>query len=126
MAKTVKINDLAAAITKELREYNQEVTDGLKKEVRQVAKDCAKEIKANSPVYSGDYKKGWKSIVAYENWDDIRMTVHNSTDYQLAHLLENGYSLVNGGRVEGRPHIAPAAEHATETLEKKVKVLVKK
>lgn len=123
----VKVGALATALTKELQKYSQVIADDLKSEVRQVAKDCAKEIKANSPENTGGYKKAWKATAAVENPTGIRIIVHNPDYYWLAHLLENGHtSPLTGVRVEGRPHIAPAAEKAVNTLEKKVKALVKK
>lgn len=122
----VGIDGLADAIAKELAEYSQDVTDGLKKEVKQVAKECRQDIAQSSPEFTGDYKKGWATKVNYEGADDIRMTVHNRTDYQLTHLLEYGHAIPTGGRVEGKPHIRPAEERAAEKLVKKVRVVVKK
>lgn len=121
----IRVEDLASAIEEELSAYSQEVTDGLKKEVKQVAKECKEEIQQNSPVLTGSYKKGWTSQVAYENQEDIRVVVRNKTDYQLTHLLENGHAKVTGGRVEGHPHIAPAEQNAEKKLLKKVKVVVR-
>lgn len=121
----VSIDDLAAAIAQELEQYGQDVTDGLKKEVKQVAKECKQEIQQNSPVLTGGYKKGWKDQVAYEGRNDIRMAVRNKTDYQLTHLLEHGHAKVSGGRVDGQPHIGPADQHAEKKLMQKVKVVVK-
>ena len=124
MAK-VKIDGLADAIIKELSEYNQEVTDGVKQEVKAVAEECKTEIQQNSPKLTGSYRKGWRDVVVFENANDIRVEVHNKTDYQLTHLLEDGHAKVNGGRVEGKPHIGPAEQNAEEKLLKKVKVVVK-
>lgn len=121
----IRVEDLANAIEKELASYSQDVTDGLKKEVKQVAKECKAEIQQNSPVLTGSYKKGWSDQVAYENQQDIRAVVRNRTDYQLTHLLENGHAKVNGGRVEGHPHIGPAEQNAEKKLLKKVKVVVR-
>lgn len=125
MAK-VKIDELADAIIKELSEYNQEVTDGVKQEVKSVANECKTEIQQNSPKLTGSYRKGWREKTMYESADDIRISIYNKTDYQLTHLLENGHAKVNGGRVEGKPHIGPAEQHAEEKLLKKVKVVVRK
>lgn len=125
MAK-VKIDGLADAIIKELSEYNQEVTDGVKQEVKSVANECKTEIQQNSPKLTGSYRKGWREKTMYESADDIRISIYNKTDYQLTHLLENGHAKVNGGRVEGKPHIGPAEQHAEEKLLKKVKVVVRK
>lgn len=119
------IDGLADAIAKELSEYSQDVTDGLKKSVKQVANECKDEIVQNSPVLTGSYKKGWGTKISYEASDDIRVTVRNKTDYQLTHLLEYGHAMPTGGRVEGKPHIRPAEENAAEKLMQKVKVVVK-
>ena len=119
------IDGLADAIAKELSEYSQDVTDGLKKSVKQVAKECKDEIVQNSPALTGSYKKGWGTKINYEASDDIRVTVRNKTDYQLTHLLEYGHAMPTGGRVEGKPHIRPAEENAAEKLMQKVKVVVK-
>lgn len=121
------IDGLANAIAKELSEYSQDVTDGLKKSVKQVSKECKDEIVQNSPVLTGSYKNGWATKVSHEANDDIRITVHNRTDYQLTHLLEIGHAGPNGiGRdTPAKPHIRPAEEHAAEKLMRKVKVVVK-
>ena len=120
----VKIDGLADAIVKELEEYRQDITDELKREIKTVAKECKQDIQRNSPVLTGSYRKGWQDKVAYEGDDDIRVIVRNRTDYQLTHLLEYGHAKVNGGRVQGHPHIGPAEQRAEEKLMKKVKDLL--
>lgn len=125
MAKTIKPDELAAAIAAELESYRQEVTDGLKKEVKKVAKETVKQIKSDSPQKSGGYSKGWKMKTAYEDQEDIRILIYNSKKPQLAHILEHGHAKVNGGRVEGKPHIIPAEQEAEKKLMNKVKVVVR-
>lgn len=121
----IKISDLADAVSRELAAYDQDVTDGLKKEVKQVAKDVVAELKQTSSRNTGDYAKGWKSRVEYESPEDIRVRVYNSKKPQLTHLLENGHAKQNGGRVNGTPHIGPAEEKAEKSLASKVKVVVR-
>lgn len=121
----IDISNLAAEIEKELLNYSQEVTEQLKESIKQVAEETVTEIKNNSPSRTGKYRKGWKTKVAYEGQEDLRILVHNRTSYQLTHLLEYGYAKVNGGRVEGKKHIAPAEENAANKLINKVKVGLK-
>ena len=95
MANRVAVTDLAGAIAQELETYRQDVTEG------------------------------WQNKVEYEDDENIRVIIRNRTDYQLTHLLEHGHAKVNGGRVEGHPHIGPAEQRAEKKLLKKVKVVVK-
>ena len=136
MSETVSVDNMAKALAAELQNYCQDVTDGVKADVKSVAKDTVKELQSTSPVDTrrtgrrGRYAKGWKDAVAFESDLDIRVEVHNKTDYQLAHLLEFGHEVVVGGKVvghyDGQAHIRPAEEKAEEKLIKKVKVRVRK
>lgn len=129
MSKTVRPDELATAILSELKNYDQAVTDGVKKGVRQVAKECRQDIVTGSPVQTGDYKAGWRDKVAYESYSDIRMRVFNKTDYQLTHLLEHGHAGPGGtakGSARPFPHIGPAEQKAEQKLLTRVKVVIKK
>lgn len=136
MSEKTSVDNMAKVLAAELQDYCQEVTDGVKADVKTVAKETVKELQATSPVDKrrtgrrGQYAKGWNDAVAYESDLDIRVEVHNKTDYQLAHLLEFGHEVVVGGKVvghyEGTAHIRPAEEKAEEKLMNKVKVRVKK
>ena len=125
MPQNIAIDGLADAIMDELEAYDQQVTDSMKKACQEVALQCLQDIKNNAPEHTGKYKKGWRATVAYEADDDIRIVVHNKTHYRLTHLLENGHVKRGGGRVEGRPHIAPAEGKAREALIGKIKVVVR-
>ena len=123
---SIAIDNLAAAISQELRNYSQDVAAEMKESVMESAQACVRELKQTSPEQTGDYRKGWRVKKAYESASDIRCQVHNATDYQLTHLLEDGHAKVGGGRVDGIPHIEPAAENAARLLEKDVKIRVGK
>lgn len=120
----IKIDELANAVTDALREYSEELMEDVKDSVRSSAEVCVSELKITSPELTGSYKKGWRIKTAFESSDDIRLQVHNATDYQLTHLLENGHANVDGGRTSGKPHIGPAADNAAQLLEKDVKLKV--
>ena len=121
----VEISQLAEAVVKELKNYSEEVTEKIKKAESDIAKKTVTELKSTSPVgRTGKYAKGWKTTVTFENRYNKRVTIHNKV-YQLTHLLEYGHAKVNGGRVEGKPHIAPAEEKAINEFLKTVKEAVK-
>ena len=123
---TVAVDNLAAAIAQELQEYSAEVSEDMKEAVKSAAAACVTTLKQTSPKDTGDYAKGWRKKVAFESSQDIRMQVYNKTDYQLTHLLEDGFSHASGGRVAAQPHIQPAADQAAELLEKDVKIRIGK
>jgi len=115
------INDLADLVMDGLREYSELADTAMKKAVRKTATSVKKEISANAPVKSGRYKKSWTARKTKENSHSLEMTVHSEDRYQLAHLLEKGHAKRNGGRVAGRPHIAPAEENGVDLLESLIK-----
>lgn len=125
MARKIPLQQLEVEIVKELSQYSQEVADGIKKKVNEVADKMVKRLKQTSPKDTGKYAKGWKKKVEFENNEDIRVRVYNSTKPQLTHLLENGHAKQNGGRVNGKPHIGPAEQEAEKKLTNGIKVVVR-
>lgn len=111
------IDDLADEIMAGLQEYAELADDAMKTAVKKTATTVKKEIAANAPKDTGAYGKSWTAKKIKENSHTLQMTVHSKSHYQLAHLLEKGHAKRNGGRVQGKPHIAPAEEHGAELLE---------
>ena len=111
------IDDLADEIMAGLQEYAELADDGMKNAVKKTATTVKKEIAANAPKDSGAYGKSWTAKKVKENSHTLQMTVHSKNRYQLAHLLEKGHAKRNGGRIQGKPHIATAEEHGAELLE---------
>ena len=111
------IDNLADEIMAGLQEYAELADDAMKKAVKKTATSVKKEISANAPKDTGAYSKSWTTKKVNENSHSLQMTVHSKSHYQLAHLLEKGRAKRNGGRVQGKPHIAPAEEHGAELLE---------
>ena len=111
------INDMADEIMKGLTEYADLTNESMKKAVRKTATSVKKEISANAPKKTGAYAKSWSTKKTKENSHSLEMTVHSKNKYQLAHLLEKGHAKRGGGRVSGKPHIAPAEEDGVQMLE---------
>ena len=123
--KSIRPDELSEAILGIVKEYRQDVADGLKREVKEVGRDCRDDIRDHSPRESGEYADSWSDHVAFERADDIRIIVYNRKHYRRTHLLENGHLKAGGGRVNGRAHIRPAEQRAAERLLNRAKVVVR-
>lgn len=111
------IDNMANEIMKGLKEYSELADTEMKKAVRKTATSVKKEISANAPKRTGKYAKSWTTKKVKENSHSLEITVHSKDRYQIAHLLEHGHAKRNGGRVAGKPHIAPAEENGADLLE---------
>ena len=121
MIVMTSIDDLADLVMDGLREYSELADDAMKKAVHKTATSVKKEISANAPKRTGKYAKSWATKKTKENSHTLEITVHSKNRYQIAHLLEHGHAKRNGGRVPGKPHIAPAEENGAELLESLIK-----
>lgn len=114
------IGNMAEAIMKELNDYAETTSDGVKEAVKKAAKTVKSEIEAGAPVQSGAYKKSWSTKNTAESSNKLEVTVYSRNRYQLAHLLEHGHAKRGGGRVAARPHIASAEAAVIEQLEQEI------
>ena len=125
MSRSCSIDELAEVINQGLQEYAELSAVGVKRAVRKSAKTVKEQISANAPVKSGRYAKSWVAKTTEENSQKLVQTVCSPTRYLLAHLLEKGHAKRGGGRVSGKPHIAPAEaagiELLTSLIEKELK-----
>ena len=110
MATKVSIGNMADAIMKELNDYAEATSDGVKSAVTKAAKVVKTEIQAGAPTRTGAYKKSWATKNTAESSNKLEITVYSRNRYQLAHLLEHGHAKRGGGRVAARPHIASAEQ----------------
>lgn len=120
MSSTVRIDDMADAIMQGLTEFAELATEDMKEAVKSASKTVQKEIKANAPKDTGMYKKSWSIKKVSETSTKLHMVVHSRNRYQLAHLLEYGHAKRNGGRVEGKAHIAPAEQNGIRQLQEEI------
>lgn len=121
MPDRIQIGQMADSIMKSLNDYADIAAADVKKAVKKTAKDIKNEISVNAPENTGAYAKSWTAKTMKETSESIEITVHSSNRYQLAHLLENGHAKRGGGRVPGRPHIAPAEQNGSAELEKEIR-----
>jgi hypothetical protein len=124
--RRVSIDGLAEAVMRELENYAETTTDGVKAAVKKSANTVKKEISAGAPARSGKYAKSWRTKTTKESSSALEITVYSPTRYMLAHLLEHGHAKRGGGRVEGRPHIKPVETQLIEEYERELRVRIEK
>lgn len=120
MSTTVNINNMADVIMQGLTEYAELATDDMKEAVRNASTTVRKQIKENAPEDTGKYAKSWTAKKVRETSQTLTMVVHSKNRYQLAHLLEFGHAKRNGGRVNGKAHIAPAEQLGIKQLQQEI------
>jgi len=116
----IRVDQLASEIARTVREYTDAVSEGVAEVVDETAEQCKKELQASSPKKSGKYAKAW-TVKKEGRHRYVKRTIHvKAPHYRLAHLLEKGHAKVNGGRVAGIPHIAPAEAKYNKLLEERI------
>lgn len=120
----ISIDQLAAEITKAVREYTEDVTEAIEQKVDEVADQVLKEVKSTAPKRTGKYRRGFVKT----NRDGpgrVRRFVWNRRRYMLVHLLEFGHAKRGGGRVAGRPHLRPAYDKYVPKLIEEIRKIIK-
>ena len=120
MSDKCTIDNLAKTIMEGLQEYADLASEDVKAAVRKAGKNVKADIAANAPKRTGAYSKSWTVKTQKETANSLEVVAHSKNRYQLAHLLEHGHAKRGGGRVAGKPHIAPAEEKAIKELEQEI------
>ena len=124
MSNIVTIDQLATEITRAVAQYTEDVASAIEKEVDDTAKAVQADIKAGSPVRTGEYKKGWTRKKSRKG-GSVTQTIYNKNKPQPTHLLEHGHAKRGGGRVEGKPHIEPAYDKHVPAMERRIEQIIK-
>lgn len=114
-ATTVTSEQLASEIVNQFRAFKDVLDVDVSQAVQDTANEAVKELRNTSPKRTGRYAKGWR-VKMRRGYSFTQAIIHNKDRYQLAHLLEHGHALRQGGRAPAIPHIAPAEQTAKERL----------
>jgi len=99
-----------------LQDYGYEVMDEVYEALQEVSKETVSKLKKESAAQfgKGDYSKGWTKTLEKKRLQ-VYATIHgNKPTYALAHLLEFGHALRQGGRTRAITHIAPVNDWAQD------------
>ena len=125
MSRTVSIDEMADAINEGLKEYATLASTQVKSAVRKSAKTVKDQISANAPSRTGAYKGSWGGD------QTVRIQPEPSNGGAFQEPLPAGTSAGKGtakrggGRVAGRPHIAPAEQTGIEQLQSLIEKALK-
>lgn len=121
---TVGVNGFEDAVRDMLNDYFNDVEDGIKESITDVAIETVEELKATSPKKSGTYASGW-FITPQGKGKAFPSVVVSNKNAGLTQLLEHGHPLArkdkNGrkyvyGFSPAKPHIANAERNAIRKL----------
>ena len=89
------------------------------------SRGCGVHIHIGKGDHTAKTIRSWVATKQSESSQSLQMVVHSKNRYQLAHLLEKGHAKRGGGRVAGRPHIAPAEQAGIEQLQSLIEKALK-
>lgn len=106
-------------ILKDVKSDTDEIVSNAAEKAARKGKNEVRKNARNTFDGTGKYAKSWdfkSGKKGQESYAEIGSTLPG-----LPHLLEKGHATLNGGRVPGRAHIAPAAEVTFRAFEDELK-----
>lgn len=113
-----------------LNDYSHDIQDAITEKAQEVAKIGQEKLKSTSPkskkstTHKGKYAKGWR-VKTTKGQGFVSCVIHNATDYQLTHLLENGHLTRSGSKTTPIKHIEPIHDECCSVYEKDVEEIIK-
>jgi len=120
----VSLDNLAGAIGQAVKEYTEDVSAAIDKEIDTTANKVLKDVRASAPG-TGNYAKGFTKT-NQSDFTGKRYAIWNKKRYRIVHLLEFGHAKRGGvGRVDARPHLRPAYDSHVEQMENNIESIIK-
>jgi hypothetical protein len=120
----ISVGAIADQIAEFMKEYTDDVTAGIEKELDETSSAVLATTQDNSPKKTGRYRKGWRRTKE-TSAGKTKYTIHNKAVPGLVHLLEKGHAKRGGGRVAGKPHLGPAYDAHVPTMEERIKKILR-
>lgn len=125
MAKTIKADDLGAAIEQELTTYHRDVLTRVNSAGEDAVKALVKKTKATAPKKTGRFRKNIASKTILGDRGNRYLWHVKAPDYRLTHLLVHGHAKAGGGRVPGDPFLKNALAEVLPEYESAVEEAIK-
>lgn len=134
MSTRIKPNEIQQAVERILQTYSDNVISQTKEIVDEVTKDALKQVKSHAPTGRGSksrkrgtYKRHIASRTSYESLTEKRNTIYvKDPEFRLAHLLEKGHRLHQGGHTSAHPHFEYGENVIDKELKKKITEAIEK
>lgn len=127
MSKSIKPNQLANAIHRELTLYSEGVTEGVNNAGRETMKKLVKRTKASAPV--GERGKFKRAIAMKEedagNGSKKFIWYVKPPEHRLTHLLVHGHATKDGGRTKADPFLKNEVDAVLPEYEQAVEEVIK-
>lgn len=116
----MSIDKLSIEIDGFFKKYTAEAMDVVDDAIKKTSANCVRNVREKAPKRTGAYAKSWSRKMSNAGRHTEATVYAKAPHYRLTHLLENGHATADGGRVEGKAHIKPAAEEASRELEQRI------
>ena len=127
MAKTIKPEELGAAIQEELTIYHEGIIERVNAAGAAAIQKLHKLTRANAPVASGSFKRNISTKEETNPSTGMKQFVWyvKAPDHRITHLLVHGHATRNGGRTKADPFLQNALDTVLPEYEESVEEALK-
>lgn len=125
MSKTIKPQELGAAIEQELTTYRKEVQDRINKAGSKAIKTVVRKTKDTAPFNARAYHPHYVDMITSKSetnqiGDAVHIWYVKPPGHRLTHLLVNGHATRDGGRTKADPFLQNALDQVLPEYEREV------
>ena len=122
------LDELGVRISDLIKDYADDVKEGLEDRLDETAKQILDYIKSNCPRSDSGTKHLADSFILTTVGSGVNKTIYISsgTKGRLVHLVELGFKHISGKHVEARPFMRPAYETFTPEMLEDIKKIIER
>ena len=120
------VDELGVRISDLIKDYTDDVKEGLEDRLDETAKQILDYIKSNCPRSDSGTNHLADSFILTTVGSGVNKTIYISsgTKGRLVHLVELGFKHISGKHVEARPFMRPAYETFTPEMLDEIKKII--